>query len=83
MAMQIAVNCKQHQAYQYGAFRNAFIHIESYSGKRRWSDDASLRASGVAAVVANGRGEWRCKSQSIASSIRPINTVLSAKLLYT
>jgi hypothetical protein len=43
MAMQIAVNCKQHQAYQYGAFREAFTHVESYSSQRRWPDDASLR----------------------------------------
>jgi hypothetical protein len=42
MAMQIAVNCKQHQAYQYGAFHEAFRHIGRYSDKRRWRDDASL-----------------------------------------
>jgi hypothetical protein len=41
--MRIAVNCKQHQAYQYGAFREAFTHTESYYGYRRWSVDASLR----------------------------------------
>jgi hypothetical protein len=43
MAMQIAVNCKQHQAYQYGAFLEAFIHIDMYSGHCRWPDDASLK----------------------------------------
>jgi hypothetical protein len=43
MAMQIAVNCKQHQAYQYGAFHEAFIHIGMYSGHYRWPDGASLR----------------------------------------
>jgi hypothetical protein len=43
MAMQIAVNCKQHQAYQYGAFHEAFTHTENSSGKCWWSDDASLR----------------------------------------
>jgi hypothetical protein len=41
--MQIAVNCKQHQASQYGAFHEAFIHIGMYSGHCRWSDDASFR----------------------------------------
>jgi hypothetical protein len=29
--------------YQYGTFSEAFIRIESYSGKHRWSDDASSR----------------------------------------
>jgi hypothetical protein len=29
MAMQIAVNCKQHQAYQYGALHEAFTHTEN------------------------------------------------------
>jgi hypothetical protein len=43
MAMQIAVNCKQHQAYQYGAFHEAFIHIGRYSRQRRWPFNASLR----------------------------------------
>jgi hypothetical protein len=41
--MQIAVNCKKHQAYQYGAFNEAFIHIGMYSGHCRRSDDSSLR----------------------------------------
>jgi hypothetical protein len=41
--MQIAVNCKKHQAYQYGAFHEAFIHIGMYSGHCRRSDDSSLR----------------------------------------
>jgi hypothetical protein len=41
--MQIAVNCKQHQAYECGAFREGFTHTESYSGQRRWSVDASLK----------------------------------------
>jgi hypothetical protein len=80
--MQIAVNRKQHQAYQYGAFHEAFIHIDRYVDQCRCPDDASLGARGVAAVVANGRCKWRCKSQSIASSIRPINTGLSAKRSY-
>jgi hypothetical protein len=43
MAMQIAVNCKQHQAYRYGAFHDAFVHIGRYSGLCQWPDDASLR----------------------------------------
>jgi hypothetical protein len=46
MAMRIAVNCKQHQAYQYGAFHEAFIHIDTYSGQPRCPDDASLRIKG-------------------------------------
>jgi hypothetical protein len=79
--MGIAANCKQHPAYQYGTFHEAFIHIDRYLGQCRCPDDASLRARGVAAVVAKGRCEWRCTSQSIASSIRPINTALSTKLL--
>jgi hypothetical protein len=41
--MQITVDCKQYQAYQYG---EDFIHIESLSGQRRWSDDASLKIEG-------------------------------------
>jgi hypothetical protein len=44
--MQITVDCEQPQAYKYGAFREAFIHIESLSGPCRWPDDASLRIEG-------------------------------------
>jgi hypothetical protein len=41
--MRILLDCKRHQAYQYGAFRDTFTHTESHSGQRRWSVDASLR----------------------------------------
>jgi hypothetical protein len=54
MAMQIAVNCKQHQAYQYGAFHEAFIHIGRYSGHCRWPDDSSLTIEGCGGGAANG-----------------------------
>jgi hypothetical protein len=40
--MQITVDCGQHQAYKYGAFREAFLHVERYFGYCRCPDDASL-----------------------------------------
>jgi hypothetical protein len=139
MAMQITVNCKQHQAYQYGAFHEAFIHIGRYSSQRRWRNDASMGIEvpeGVDAIwyytgdaiftrfnaplnlsiqrfprslytyrkifwpapvarrcILGNRSlggcgcdlvlQWRCKFHSIECSLRRINTVLSAKLLYT
>jgi hypothetical protein len=44
--MRILLDCKQHQAYQYGAFTEAFIHIGMYSGQLRGSGEASLRIEG-------------------------------------
>jgi hypothetical protein len=81
MAMQIAVNCKQHQAYQYGAFREAFTHTESYYGYRRWSVDASLRIEGCGGGGSEWALHWRSNFHSIESSVRPINEALSAKHL--
>jgi hypothetical protein len=133
--MQITVDCEQHQAYKYGAFREAFIHIESLSGPCRWPDDASLRIEGCGGFrgictmdsntnftrmkapldlsirrfqrsfymyrelflpapvarrcILEDRHVWRlwqfgsrCEFHSIESSVRAIDTALSAKLLY-
>jgi hypothetical protein len=80
--MQIAVNCKQHQAYKYGAFHEALIYIGSYFCYCRWPDDASLRIEGCGGCASELALHWRCKFHSIENTITPINTALSSKLLY-
>jgi hypothetical protein len=56
--------------------------MEGYSGKPRWSDDASLTIEGCGGGGSEWALHWRSNFHSIESSVRRINTALSAKLLH-
>jgi hypothetical protein len=71
---------RYHKTYQYGAFGEAFIHAERHSGQPRCPNDASLRIQGCGGFGTVG-GDANL-SQMTVGTIRPINTVLLAKLLY-
>jgi hypothetical protein len=71
--MQIAVNCKKHQAYQYGAFHEAFIHIGMYSGHCRKSDDSSLRTKLSYAPRRLGVIRHGYMSSKMVTSLLPIH----------
>jgi hypothetical protein len=63
---------RYHKTYQYGAFGEAFIHAEPYSGQPRCPDNASLRIEGYRLELAL---RWRCKWEAIESTLEPVNNL--------